>query len=243
MTSMRLTTAFLVFLLAWTGCAGGTAAKPASPAKPSSPVASQPVDPERFAKDVAALEARDATNRPPAGVSLFYGSSSFVRWSTLKRDFPERRVLNHGFGGSHASDALYYFDRLVRPYRPAEIYFYEGDNDLAAGKSPDRVMKDTQEFVRRVRAVHGYVPIHLLAVKYSPLRLSLLAQQQNLNRQLASYARWHRGVDFIDVATPLLDAQGQPRPELFESDRLHLNARGYEIWTRVIHEAVPVPRE
>ena len=42
-------------------------------------------------------------------------------------------------------------------------------------------------------------------------------------------------VDFIDVFTPMLDAQGQPREELFLPDRLHMNAAGYEVWKQAVH--------
>lgn len=36
---------------------------------------------------------------------------------------------------------------------------------------------------------------------------------------------------FVDVFTPMLDARGEPRPELFVQDMLHLNDAGYAIWT------------
>ena len=41
-------------------------------------------------------------------------------------------------------------------------------------------------------------------------------------------------VEFIDVFTPMLDAQGQPREELFLPDRLHMNAAGYEVWKQAV---------
>ena len=34
--------------------------------------------------------------------------------------------------------------------------------------------------------------------------------------------------------TPLLDAQGQPRPELFEADQLHMKADTYALWAKVL---------
>ena len=41
-------------------------------------------------------------------------------------------------------------------------------------------------------------------------------------------------VNFIDVFTPMLDAQGQPREELFLLDRLHMNAAGSEGWKQAV---------
>ena len=39
---------------------------------------------------------------------------------------------------------------------------------------------------------------------------------------------------FIDIFPAMLDASGQPRPELFVADRLHMNADGYAIWTKIV---------
>jgi lysophospholipase L1-like esterase len=32
----------------------------------------------------------------------------------------------------------------------------------------------------------------------------------------------------------MLDAQGEPRAELFRWDGLHMNAKGYAVWTSII---------
>src|SRR3954470_6470751 len=70
-----------------------------------------------FEKDVVALEAAFKKNSVPTGGVLFYGSSSIRLWKSMKEDFPGLNVLNHGFGGSTAPDALRYFDRLVVPVK------------------------------------------------------------------------------------------------------------------------------
>ena len=42
------------------------------------------------------------------------------------------------------------------------------------------------------------------------------------------------GVEYLDIATPMLTASGEPRGELFIFDGLHLSDEGYEVWTEVI---------
>ena len=39
---------------------------------------------------------------------------------------------------------------------------------------------------------------------------------------------------FIDVFTPMLGPDGEPRKELLVSDGLHLNAAGYKLWASII---------
>ena len=43
-----------------------------------------------------------------------------------------------------------------------------------------------------------------------------------------------RDVAFIDVATPMLDADGRPRAELFLEDGLHMNREGYALWRGIV---------
>ena len=43
-----------------------------------------------------------------------------------------------------------------------------------------------------------------------------------------------KAVTFADVWTPMLDSSGAVRVELFLDDGLHLNTRGYDVWTEVL---------
>jgi lysophospholipase L1-like esterase len=54
------------------------------------------------------------------------------------------------------------------------------------------------------------------------------------NREIADFMGKNETRIFIDVFPAMLDSQGKPRPELYVEDRLHLNAKGYAIWTSVI---------
>lgn len=184
--------------------------------------------------EVQAYETADAATPPPAGATLFVGSSSIRIWPNLAASFPDHSVLNRGFGGSQMSDLLSYFDRLVVRYQPPHVVVYEGDNDLAAGKSVEQVFLDYSNFLARVEQQLPSARVSFIAVKPSPSRAGLLAQMQALNSRVRALAeaRHHR---FIDVFTPMLNGSGQPRAELFQADMLHMNASGYALWQQVIN--------
>lgn len=183
--------------------------------------------------EIRAFEAADAANPPPSNVIPFVGSSSFNMWSGLAAAFPNHPVLNRGFGGSQMSDVLSYFDRIVTKYHPPLVVVYEGDNDLAAGKSVAQVFADYSNFVWRVQQQLPGTDIAFLSVKPSPSRASLLTQMAQLNALIQGMADG-RHIRYIDIYTPMLDGSGQPRPELFGSDMLHMNAAGYTLWTAII---------
>ena len=199
-------------------------------------------DPERLAGEIQAFAAADSLDFPEPGGFLCLGSSSIRMWHpTLARDLAPRPVIARGFGGSTMYDAIHFAPRILLPYKPAAILLYEGDNDIDFGVTPGEYMAAFEAFLQMVRAELPEVRIHVLAIKPSGLRWGRWPAMQEANRLLAGRCADDPLLQFIDVATPLLDDQGMPRDELFLADRLHLNARGYAVWTEVVNGALAAP--
>jgi len=198
------------------------------------PAGLDPVSSPEWATDMARFAAEDARTPPPERPVVFTGSSSVRMWETLAADFPDVAVLNRGFGGSQVRDAIWYADEVALRYRPRQIVLYAGDNDIAEGRSAAQVLADTEAFVTRIRAVQPGTPVALLGIKPSPSRAHLLDVQRAANDALRAWAATQRNVAYIDVFTPMLDADGVPREDLFIADRLHMNAAGYALWRDII---------
>jgi lysophospholipase L1-like esterase len=195
----------------------------------------------RRESEIRAFEAIDRTNPPPSRACLFAGSYSIRLWKSLGQDFAGVKVINRGFDGSQIEDVTFFADRIVWPYRPRMILLYAGDNDLAAGKTPERVFADFRMFVEKVRAKLPDVPIAFISIKPSPARRPLLDRARTANKLVEDYTRHGRGLTYIDVFTPMLGADGQPRSELFIEDKLHLNAQGYALWREIIRPHLKPP--
>jgi lysophospholipase L1-like esterase len=41
-------------------------------------------------------------------------------------------------------------------------------------------------------------------------------------------------MDFINVFPLMLGPDGKPLPDIYVSDRLHMNPKGYEIWRKAV---------
>jgi lysophospholipase L1-like esterase len=187
----------------------------------------------RWDRAIAAFESQDRVKPPPKNGIVFVGSSSIRFWD-LPKSFPGLDVINRGFGGSELADSVHYAPRIVLPYEPRVVVLYAGDNDLAFGKSPERVAADFRAFVK---VVHGKLPktgIVFLSIKPSPLRWRLADKMKDANARIEAYCKTDEQLRYVDAATPLLDPDGRPRPELFAKDGLHLNAKGYERWAAVL---------
>lgn len=190
-------------------------------------------DPNRFAKDIDAFEQWDSKNAFPAAPILFVGSSSIRMWRT-REGFPDLPVINRGFGGSHISDVLHFADRIVLPYRPKVIVFYAGDNDVAGGKSAERVRDDYRRFVDLVGARLPQTRLIFVTIKPSGQRWALWPEMNKANDLVRDLCDKDDRLFFGDLATPLLDFEGKPDDQLFLADRLHLSPNGYAVWNETL---------
>ena len=194
--------------------------------------------PAPFENEIQAFEQSDKANPPLKDAVLFVGSSSIRLWKTLEQDMPGIKVINRGFGGSQVEHSVRYADRIVLPYRPKLIVFYAGDNDVAAGKSPNRVLEDFTAFVAKVKPALPQTKILYVAIRPSVVRWHLQGRQWLANQMLRDYADAEPAVEYVDVVPTLLGPDGRPRADYLVADRLHLNPDGYRAWTAVIRPAV-----
>jgi GDSL-like Lipase/Acylhydrolase family len=191
-------------------------------------------DPRRWEKNIVKFEERDKKNVPPKDAILFTGSSSIRIWKSLKEDFPQHRVFRRGFGGCHLGDVLFYADRIVLPYKPKAIVLYVGDNDIAGGKTPQTVLYDFKKLVAKVHKELPKTRIYFLSIKRSTRREKYWPTMKIANQMIERHCRSSKLLFYIDVATPMQQADGSIKPGLLLKDELHLSRKGYKLWAKTI---------
>ncbi len=191
-------------------------------------------DPMEYEAEIRQFEEADRRTPPPANPILFTGSSTIRAWLSLTNDFSDLPVINRGFGGSHYSDLVHFYPRLIPPYRPGMILLYSGDNDLGSGLGVGDVFTELTNLVARIRTDLPGTFVGIISVKPSPARLGVLAKQHDFNDRIRKFCADQPQLRFIDLVPAMLDQTGQPKPELFGPDRLHMNPAGYALWTDLI---------
>ena len=186
-------------------------------------------DSAKWEKSIAAFEKDDIANPPPKGGIEFIGSSTIKKWTTLAQDFPGQPVFNRGFGGSQIKDTTFFASRIIIPYAPKIIVFHAGDNDLAAGNSPDQVIADFKELVATIQGSLPETEFCYISLKPSEKRAKLRLEQQKVNQAIQEFMKNTPHLHYIDEYNMVTDAEGNPRPELFSEDKLHLNEAGYKL--------------
>jgi lysophospholipase L1-like esterase len=193
--------------------------------------------PARFVKEMAAFAEKDRAGMPEPGGVVFLGSSSIRIWK-VGEAFPGVNVINRGFGGSQIFDSVNYFDRVVKPYKPAMVVFYAGDNDIAAGKTPERVAGDLEKLIGLIRGEVPECRVVVIGIKPSISRWRMIEKMREANRLMEGVVKRDGKSDFVSVEEEMLGADGKPRPELFMKDGLHMSAAGYEIWNKKLRPYV-----
>ena len=187
---------------------------------------------EKWEKEIQKLEVRDRAETHPPDSILFIGSSSIRLWDTIGEDIAPYHPIQRGFGGSRFSDLAIFADRLIRPHQFRAVVLFVG-NDIAGkdiDKTPREVARLFSYFVGKVREYNAEAPVFCIAVTPTESRWKVWKKQKAANSAIREVCRKMDRVHFIGTESVFLDDQGQPKPHLFSDDKLHLNAKGYELW-------------
>ena len=203
---------------------------------------SKPVIDPPFWNDIQNFKRQDSISSPSKNAILFIGSSSFTMWKDINEYFPGYPIVNRGFGGSTLLDQIRYADNIIFPYHPKQIVIYCGENDLASSDTVTASMvfdrfKHLDSIIRNKLEVE----ILYVSMKPSPSRRHLFKKMREANAMIKDFIEFQnihfdsrRISVFIDVHDKMLNEQGEPIPELFLADSLHMNAKGYAVWQKEI---------
>jgi lysophospholipase L1-like esterase/ketosteroid isomerase-like protein len=192
---------------------------------------------EFWTPTIESFEELDRRVPPPQGGIVFVGDSDVVRCE-VDRWFPGLNVLNRGFGGSQIDQVVHFLPQVLLKHEPRLVVFSCGGNDIAAGKSPERVYGDLEQFIERVVRDLPKCRIIVTSQHTSPVFADVGDVDERLRRfndlvRLKS-EKDPRLLFLPETRRVLHDEKDHPVPELFGPDQLHFSDEGYRRWTAVI---------
>jgi len=191
-----------------------------------------------YEEEVKSLEKKNKENLL-LPKTVFYGSSSIRLWETLTEDFKDIDAVNLGFGGSTLEACVWYFDRIIGPYKPSRIIIYAGDNDIGDGKKPEEVFSFFKQLVAHIEKHYGDIACYFISIKPSIIRWELIDKIKYTNKLIETHIiksnkNWH----YINIFNIMIDESGYPIKQYFELDGLHLNTQGYQLWKQIVAAAL-----
>ena len=195
------------------------------------------------------------------GKILFYGDSYFTRcsWITNFQENPKledcvrmkdgsQAIVNHGFGTSSADDLLYYYDRMVRPWKPRALVLTTGSNDIGFGYTPLEVMEILARIVQWAQADFPGIPIYCFSqeplLKHKGVDTVGIRSRDEYNALLEAFcARTENCIFFPTAMQPFyyedpadIGNYSKIREDIFHEDRTHLNPKGYALFMDSMRE-------
>lgn len=162
------------------------------------------------------------------------GSSSIRFWQPkIHDDFKQVDVIARGFGGSNMNDLLYFSEALITQYQPRAVAIYEGDNDIAQGIAPSLILKKFIALSDKVRRSLPDIRIYFISIKPSIARQSMWPKMVETNQLIQSECNVQQNCTYIDAASKLLEG-GLLKQNVFIEDGLHLNKKGYQLWSEAV---------
>jgi lysophospholipase L1-like esterase len=143
-------------------------------------------------------------------------------------------VINRGFGGSTLKECSQQFKRLILPLDPRLLILYAGENDISANQTAISIQSIFRQLIPTIRRFFPLLPLVFISIKPSPSRFNQILQQNLTNHLIQEDIQSMENIYYIDIFNEMLTIDGQPRSDLFISDDLHMNEKGYAIWTRAI---------
>lgn len=194
--------------------------------------------PEIWRNEIKRLRRRVGKLTDQENLIAFYGSSSIRLWVNMQRDLEPINVLNLGFGGSSFAWCIHYFEEVFKDVHPSKIVLYAGENDLSEGRAPQEVLADCKELVHMIYNRYPSIELALISLKPSVEREALIPLIMETNLLLSKYMITELNAQYINVFGQMITTENRPIPELYMSDGLHLNKRGYALWSGAIKKAL-----
>lgn len=189
---------------------------------------------DSWSDDIARLVAQPA----PAEADVFLlGSSSIRLWETAAEDLKPYTVVRRGYGGARYSDLAFYVDRLAAGLRFRAAVVFVG-NDIAGrpdDKTADEVSRLFGYVADRLKQSQPECIVICVDVRPTPSRFGAWNKIAAGNAALHEACESRPGVFYLETSDEFLDEQGaHVRDDLYSSDRLHLNEKGYRVWRSLI---------
>ena len=195
-------------------------------------------DATKWDQDVAKLAATNAVDGSDDTI-LCLGSSSFRLWDTISVDLAPYKIVRRAYGGAKYCDLAIHTPKLTEGLRfRAAMIFVANDITDKENKTPEEIARLSKLVIETIRKQQPNASVFLIAITPSPSRFQHWPKIALANQALERLAKDTPNAFFVATEDKYMNAQGEPRSELFVKDMLHQNKDGYAIWSGILKESL-----
>ncbi len=160
---------------------------------------------------------------------VFYGNSITNMHEWWEAFGSDPRILNRGASGASSRELVKNLGSIIDG-KPAKIFLMIGTNDISGGKTPvDTVVGNIRRIAERVRRESPRTELYIQSIL--PRQEKWKNDSNRLANERVERVCGEVGARYVDLWEPLQGVRGKGEWSL---DGLHLLARGYREWCRLI---------
>jgi len=179
---------------------------------------------------VRLLLRRQSLHPAPPRPILFIGHSMLRYWHTFDDDMEGFPAINRAFGGSRAEQTVFWYDKLVKPYHPRAIVYFEGANDYKTGVPVKIFTAHVKTFIEKAHADFPDCKIFIISPDIRSEKPEYNAAIKKMIQQYKSF------VEYIDMEGYKQKMGEENYRQLLLPDHTHWNADGYKRFAPLIRE-------
>ena len=192
----------------------------------------------KWEKDIIKLEYLDESKKQNEDAILFIGSSSIRLWRSIKKDLAPYESIKRAYGGARYTDLIHFTERLVSPHNVKAVGVFVA-NDITGGEKdlkPREVLDLAKLVVEQIQRSHKNSPIFFIETTPTPKRWKSWPKISLANDLIKEYCESNDSLYYISTRNYYIGDNGLPTEELFTRDKLHLNSKGYLLWSDIIKD-------
>jgi lysophospholipase L1-like esterase len=194
----------------------------------------------RYAKDYYAKRIALFKSEPVKKGGIILLGNSITEFGDWKKLLNDSSVINRGIAGENTFGVLDRLDDVIAR-KPNKLFIKIGINDIAQNIPVDVIVKNVMTMVERVKSqspgtqvfVHSILPTNDNAKNEYPEAFNKNDVTRRVNGQVKQRATT-MGFIYIDLSKELSDKDGKLDAKYAETDGLHLNPAGYDVWVRLL---------
>ncbi len=175
-------------------------------------------------------------NEPRETVMLGDALIEEGNWSELLQN---PKVRNRGIRGDMTIDITKRL-REITEAQPTQIYLYVGSEDLANGRQVAEIMQDYEKILTEIKLqspatqvwVQSILPTNFMKGERLRDNVTIQAVNQKIEAMCVRFSAKYLNL----YPSFMLDSQLN---DAYTNDGLHLNAKGYKIWAKLIQQSLP----
>lgn len=194
--------------------------------------------PQTYEEKVAAFVEKNPALKQ--GQIVFIGDSMTERYK-LDRAYKDLdlEVYNRGISGDTATWLQARLGVSLFDLAPSKVVLMIGTNDINYGRSAEEIAGDYESILHLIRQNLPDAKIWCVSIvpqntDYSEGAAQNNAQIREANEKIKALACSY-GLEYVDLYSLLVDENGLLNGA-YSTDGLHLNRRGYAVWTNALKE-------